>query len=178
MSSNDERAASPRQLKLEDRAVQQWRQQTADATALFEARWTWLSLRRVNEELARRLYEQRGLFDQAAITGTAEEIERQGSALCRGYAAAVKAMEDAAIGDDAYLLGSDPATGTKVAIGPCKASVSRIAEVCGQDVIWVTPDEVAVLLAAGTEAAKFVTSVKRLFPGAELKDNRYAEAGT
>jgi hypothetical protein len=130
-------------------------------------------LRRVDGDLARRLFEQRGLFDQACVTGTAEEVDLQGAALCRGYAAAVQTLSQAQAPDDAYMLGADPVSGLKVAIGDQKAAAARVREIHGERVVWVTPDECASLLAS-VEAFKFVGAVKQFFPGAEIVD-RYAD---
>ena len=156
--------------------VRHWLGEVSSAAAQFESRWTMLALRRVDEGLARRLHEQRGLFDEACFAGEGSEVEEHGAAMCRGYAAAVRALTSADEPDDAYLLGSDPASGLKVAIGSQKAAVARVREIHGQDVIWLTPDEVAALMAS-VEAFKFVGAVKQLFPGAEVIQ-RYAEAGT
>jgi hypothetical protein len=157
-------------------AVRHWHGEVSRAALPFESRWTFLALRRVDADLARRLHEQRGLFDQACIMGEAGEVEEQGAALCRGYVAAVRALTTADCPDDAYMLGSDPATGLKVAVGHQRAAVERVREVHGEDVIWITPDEVAALMAS-VEAFKFVGAVKQFFPGAEVIQ-RYAEAGT
>jgi len=159
-----------------DSTVRHWHAEVSTAAKSFEARWTNLALRRVDSALATRLHEQRGLFDQACVTGTADEVELQGAAMCRGWAAAVRAMEQSGEPDDAYMLGSDPTTGLKVAVGHSKASVGRVAELHGQDVVWVTPDEVAGLMAS-VEAFKFAHAVKQHFPGAEMI-KRYASAGS
>lgn len=159
-----------------DGTVRHWRGEVSKAAATFEARWTDLSLRRVDSGLAQRLFEQRGLFDEACVVGSADDVETQGAAMCRGYAAAVRAMELAAVADDAYLLGADPTTGLKVAIGLSKASVGRVTELHGQDVVWVSPDEVAALMSS-VEAFRFAHAVKQRFPGAEMI-RRYAEAGS
>lgn len=159
-----------------EQVVRHWHAEVGAAARTFEARWTNLALRRVDSGLATRLFEQRGLFDQACITGTVDEVELHGAAMCRGWSAAVRAMEQADEPDDAYMLGSDPATGLKVAVGQSKASVGRVAELHGQDVVWVTPDEVAALMAS-VEAFKFAYAVKQHFPGAELIQ-RYASSGT
>jgi hypothetical protein len=156
--------------------VRHWLAEVSAAALPFESRWTELALRRVDAELARRLFEQRGLFDQACITGTAAEVELQGSAMCRGYAAAVRRLTDAGAEDDAYMLGADPASGLKVAVGAQKAALARVRELHGQDVVLVTPDEVAVLMAS-VEAFKFVGAVKQYFPDAEVI-KRYEECGT
>ena len=145
----------------------------SSAACAFESRWTLAALRRVDGDLARRLFEQRGLFDQACVTGTAEEVDLQGAALCRGYAAAVQTLSQAQAPDDAYMLGADPVSGLKVAIGDQKAAAARVREIHGERVVWVTPDECASLLAS-VEAFKFVGAVKQFFPGAEIVD-RYAD---
>lgn len=156
--------------------LRHWLGEVSSAAALLESRWTGLALRRVDPELARRLHEQRGLFDEACFAGAASEIEEQGSAMCRGYAAAVRALTQADAPDDAYMLGSDPVSGCKVAVGLQKAALARVRSVHGEDVIWITPDEVAALMAS-VEAFKFVGAVKQFFPGAEVI-KRYEEAGT
>lgn len=156
--------------------VSAWRSKVAAAAACFEARWTELSLRRVDSVLAQRLFEQRGLFDEACVIGTVDDTEMQGAAMCRGYAAAVKAMEQSGQADDAYMIGSDSTTGLKVAVGLSKASVGRVTELHGQDVVWVTPDEVAALMAS-VEAFRFAHAVKQKWPAADMV-RRYAEAGS
>lgn len=163
-------------MSKSDAAVRHWRGEVSKAAACFEARWTDLSLRRVDSGLAQRLFEQRGLFDEACVIGAVDDIETQGAAMCRGYAAAVKAMEQAGEGDDAYMLGSDPTTGLKVAVGLSKASVGRVTELHGQDVVWVTPDEVAALMSS-VEAFRFAHAVKQRWPAAEMV-RRYVEAGS
>lgn len=153
-----------------------WLSQVSAAAACFESRWTDLALRRVSPSIAQALFEQRGLFDQACVTGSGEEVETHGAAMCRGYAAAVRALEAAGVEDDAYQLGADPQSGLKIAIGSQKAAIERVRTIHGADVIWITPDEVAVLVAS-VEAFKFVGAVKQLFPGAEVV-KRYASSGT
>lgn len=157
-------------------ALRHWLGEVSSAAAALESRWTGLALRRVDPDLALRLHEQRCLFDEACFAGVASEIEEQGAAMCRGYAAAVRALVVADAPDDAYMLGLDSASGCKVAIGLQKAALSRVREVHGHDVIWITPDEVAVLMAS-VESFKFVGAVKQFFPGAEIIQ-RYQEAGT
>lgn len=157
-------------------AVRHWCSAVSQAALPFESRWTFLALRRIDSGLALRLHEQRGLFDQATFSGSADEIEEQGSAMCRGYAAAVRTLLSADEPDDAYQLGCDPVSGLKIAVGSQKAAVERVRAVHGQDVIWITPDEVAVMVAS-VEAFKIVGAVKHLFPGAEII-RRYAEAGS
>jgi hypothetical protein len=126
--------------------------------------------KRVDRDLHRRLVDQRDLFDQALVTGTAEEIEVHGAALCRGYAIAIQALERAAEPDQAYMLGQDVRSGFRVAIGQQKAAAQRVRELHGASkVVWVTPDEVAAIV-ANLEAFKPIAAIKRLFPGAEILD--------
>lgn len=157
-------------------AVRHWVGEVGKAALPFESRWTGLALRRVDAGLAQRLHEQRRLFDEACLLGTASEIEDQGAAMCRGYQAAERRMVDAGAEDDAYMLGSDPQTGLKIAVGVQAAALERVRSIHGQDVVWITPDEVACLMAS-VEAFKFVGAVKQFFPGAEVV-RRYEEAGT
>jgi hypothetical protein len=152
-----------------------WVKDVNEAAAQFEARWTVIGLRRHDHELAVRLHEQREIFAEACATGEPNEVQVQGAALVRGYAAAVKAMEEADIPDDSYLLGVCPTTGFKVAIGIQKASQPRVVELHGQDVVWISPDEVATLMAS-SEAFMTVAAIKRKFPGAEVVE-RYAGEG-
>lgn len=153
--------------------VRHWLTEVSAAALPFESRWTMLALKRVDPDLARRLFEQRGLFDQACVTGSVEEVETHGAAMCRGWGAAVRTLSSSQEPDDAYMLGSDPATGLKVAIGHQRAAMDRVREVHGERVVWITPDEVAKLMAS-VEQFKFVGAVKQLFPGAEIID-RYPE---
>jgi len=153
-------------IKRDDAAMRKWFAEVSAAAKVFESRWTWLTLCRHDAPLAQRLREQRDLFDAAMVTGTSNEIETQGAAMCRGYAAACGALERVEAPDDAYQIGRDPATGVGVAIGVQRAAADRVLEVYGPGVIWITPDEVATMIAASADAVHFVTAVKRLFPGA------------
>lgn len=154
-------------------ACLRWRAEVSKAAAGFESRWTRLALRRVSPPIAQALFEQQALFDQSCVTGVAQDIETHGAAMCRGYAAAVSVLERASEPDDAYLLGCDHSSGLKVAVGQQKAAAERVRELHGERVVWVTPDEVAKLMAS-VEAFKFVGAVKQFFPMAEVID-RYPE---
>ncbi len=164
-------ASAGGQMARDEQAMRHWFGQVSVAAAAFESRWTWLALRRVDAELALRAHEQRGLFDQACVTGSADEIELHGAAMCRGYAAAVRALEQASVEDDAYVVGRCPRTATVVAIGHQRAAAARVRELHGEHAVWVTPDEVATLYASA-EGFKMVGAVKRLWPDAELVDRR------
>jgi hypothetical protein len=155
----------------EHRAISRWQTAVAEAALPFESRWTLAALKRTDSDIHRRLFDQRGLFDKALVIGTVEEIELHGAALCRGYAVAIQTLERAGEPDDAYMLGQDSRTSFRVAIGQQKAAVARVRELHGDTVIWITPDEVAAIL-ANIEAFKPIATIKRLFPGAEVLDIR------
>ena len=154
-------------IQREQMAIRRWQGAVAEAALPFERRWTLAALNRVDPDIHRRLIAQRSLLDQAQVTGTAEEIELHGAALCRGYAKAIQLV--AAEPDDAYMLGQDMRSGFRVAIGRQKAVAQRVREVHGKTVIYVTPDEVAAIV-ANLEAFKPIVAIKRLFPGAEMLD--------
>lgn len=144
-----------------------------EAAAAFERRWMLISLRRVDADLAARLAEQRALTDRAFVVGLPEDVDLHAPAMVRGWNAAVRAMETAGVQDDAYLVGFDPKTGFRVAISDQKSAADRVTEVLGKNVVFVSPDEVAAIL-AGLEQFKTIAAIKRMFPGAEIID-RYAD---
>lgn len=160
-------------LQRDERAARHWVAEVSTAALALERRWTVAALKRVDKVLAGRLREQQALFDQAALLGDAEEIERQGAAMCRGYAAAVRAMEAAAEPDDSYVLGKCPRTGFTIAIGEQRGAADRVREIHGERVTWVTPNEVAAIMNS-IEAFKPIAAIKRLFPGAEIVE-RYPD---
>lgn len=147
-------------------SVSQWLGRISQAAQAFESRWTQLALRRLDPELATALHEQRNLWVEAVVTGMRADIEMHGAAMVRGYVAVTAALEAAGIPDDAYQVGRDPVTGLMVAIGDQKAATMRVREVYGEDVILISPDEVATLF-ANVAALKSIADVKRRFPGAE-----------
>ena len=134
----------------------------SDAAAPFESRWTLRTLQRLEPELFERFADQQGLYHEALVTGTPDDVEEQSAAMCRGWAAVTRAMEAAGAPDDAYLLGFH--AGTRVAIGEQKHAIARVRELHGDQVVWITPDEVAALI-AGLEAIKVA---KSLWPDAEI----------
>ncbi|MCA1452165.1 hypothetical protein I6F35_02910 [Bradyrhizobium sp. BRP22] len=149
-----------------DNALRVWPPRVTAAALAFEARWTRNALRRVAPDLADRLDLQTRLYQEAVEDGTAEQIETHGGGMCRGYAMCAAAMQTAGAADDAYLIGSDG--GVTVAIGDARAAVDRVKEKFGGDVVFITPDEVAALLAK----LPAVIDVKRVFSGAEISDIR------
>lgn len=141
--------------------------QVSEAAKPFESRWTLRALQRVDAELYLLLVEQQGLYHEALVTGSPAEAREQAAAMCRGWAAATRRMEQSGAEDDAYLLGLHPTTGTKVAIGSAKHAIDRVRQVHGEAVIWMTPDEVAAMV-GGLESLKGVQAVKNLWPDAEV----------
>lgn len=136
----------------------------SEAAALYEARWTLRALRRVDAELCDAIEEQRSMFHEALITGEDEDIIEQGEAMCRGWAAAIRRMEQEQVAEDAGMVGFDPATGMKVVISGQRAVEQRAKELYGDTVVFLTPDEVAAMFAGLQSVAK----VKALWPGAEI----------
>ena len=134
----------------------------SEAAAPFESRWTLRALQRIDPDLHDRLVEQQQLYHEALVTGDSSDVEEQAAAMCRGWAAVARTMEAASVPDDAYLLGFHG--GTRIAIGEQKHAMARVRELHGASVIWITPDEVAALV-AGLEAIK---TAKSLWPDAEI----------
>lgn len=138
----------------------------SEAAAPFESRWTLRALQRVDPDLHARLLDQQSLYHEALVTGSPEDIAEQSAAMGRGWAAATRAMEAAGVPDDAYLLGFHAATGTRIAIGEQQHALARVRALHGAPVVWLTPDEVAAMV-AGMEAVK---QIKALWPDAEVID--------
>lgn len=147
--------------------ITHWTHQVTQAALAFEGRWTLATLRRVDGNLCTRFLEQRDLFWEARIEGSGADIAKQGAGLCRGYAAILKRMDEAEVPDDAYLLGQCYKTGLKVAVGEQKAAAERVRELYGDQVIWLSPDELAALVASCAPLRQLV-AVKKEFPGAEV----------
>lgn len=146
--------------------MQQWDQVTKAASA-FEARWTFLSIKRVDPDLYQALREQSETYHQACMLGTEQDAQQQAEGLVRGYAAAIRAMENSGIEDTAYLVGRY--AGMTVVISEQKAAQERVRELTdsGERAVLLSPDEVAAMFAA-CESLKRIAAIKQLFPGAEL----------
>lgn len=142
-------------------------QRASAAAAVFESRWTRGALRRVDGALAEAVEDQLSLFHEALVIGDGAQVQLHGEAMCRGWSAAVRACEAAQEPDDAYVLGFDPTTGTRVAIGAQRAAEARVRELHGDTVVWLTPDEVAAMF-VGLQSIGLVARVKALWPGAKL----------
>jgi len=136
----------------------------APAETAFRSRWRLGTLKRRDAGLHDMLVEQIDLYNTSLVTGSTADVQEQGSAMIRGWRAAVAALEAPLVADDAYLVGVDWNTGTRVVIAEQTASVGRVQSVKGERVVLVTPDEVARLLAGVT----ILSEVKQFFPDAEI----------
>jgi hypothetical protein len=132
------------------------------ASRAFESRWTLRSLRLVDPELHQTFVEQQQLWEDALVTGDKSDIVEQTAAMVRGWLAATRRMEKAGADDCACTIGQCANTGLKVAIGFQIAAAERLAP----GICFITPDEVAMLLASQREILK----IKELFPGATVED--------
>lgn len=143
---------------------------TQPAESAFRSRWRLSTLLRANADLHGALCEQIDLYNAALVTGSATDAREHAAAMVRGWRAACAALESPLLPDDAYFVGFDCATGTRVVIAEQQASVGRIQVVKGERVVIVTPDEVATLVAG----IGLVAEVKKFFPDAEIVSVRPA----
>ena len=153
-------------LKAQE-AMRFWNGEIAKVARDFESRWTSISLKRVDRELADKLRRQRNLYAEATIRGTQKQIINQGQGVCMGYLLATRRMEQAGEPDDAYMIGTCPLTGSMIAIGP-QVAVERVKERYGAEVPLFTPDELASL-AGRMKGFREVADIKRKFPGATIE---------
>jgi hypothetical protein len=136
----------------------------APAEGAFRSRWRLGTLARIDADLHQALSEQIDLFNAALVTGTDAEAREHAEAMVRGWRAACAALEAPLIPDDAYLMGFDLNTGTRVVIAEQMGSIGRVQAVAGERVVMVTPDEVARMVSG----MAIIAEAKRLFPDAEV----------
>lgn len=134
------------------------------AESAFRSRWQLGTLARVNPDLHQALVEQIDLYNAALVTGTRTDAREHSEAMVRGWRTACAALESPLLPDDAYQVGFDCMTGTRVVIAEQQHSIGRVQALKGERVIIVTPDEVARMVAA----AGLFADVKAFFPDAEL----------
>lgn len=142
--------------------IAQWQTAVAAAAAPFEGRWRISSLRAIDPELAEAMADQIGLYRKALVTEDVEAVALHGAATCRGWNAVFSRMEAAGAADDAYLVGSHG--GVLVAIGEALASIPRVREIHGDGIVFLSPAEVACLVAGMTALKR----VKEVWPAAEI----------
>lgn len=138
----------------------------APAAEAFEGRWTMSALERIDSDLHEAVVDQQRMFNAALVIGSKHDVREHAEAMVRGYAAAVRRMEAVGAEDDAYMVGLDSRTGTRVAIGQTKHCIGRVQRVHGEQCIFMTPDEVAKLVAG----SQMLASIKSVFPDAEVVD--------
>jgi hypothetical protein len=136
----------------------------AEAAAAYESRWTLRALLTHDRDLYERFRLQQNLWGEALIIGNDADIREQTAAMCRGWAAIALRMDEAEIPDDAYLIGSDDHSGVTVAISAQRQSLRRVQELYGDQVVWMTPTDVAALMGRSPE----IRTLFGIFPGAEL----------
>lgn len=134
------------------------------AETAYRSRWRLSTLQRVDADLHQMLIEQIDLYNTALVTGSDKEAQTQAEAMVRGWRAACAALEGPALPDDAYQVGFDLNTGTRVVIAEQSASIARIQRVAGERVLIVTPDEVARMVAG----MAVIAEAKQFFPDAEV----------
>jgi hypothetical protein len=134
------------------------------AETAYRSRWRLSTLQRVDADLHQMLIEQIDLYNTALVTSSDKEALTQAEAMVRGWRAACAALEGPALPDDAYQVGFDLNTGTRVVIAEQSASIARIQRVAGERVLIVTPDEVARMVAG----MAVIAEAKQFFPDAEV----------
>ena len=135
----------------------------------FESRWSLGALARAEPGFHRRLMEAREGERRARESGDEDEMIRWGEVLCRGYRKCADVLAVLGQPEDAYLIGRDPQTGMKIAIGG-KPSAQRVAEL-HPGTPHYTPDEIATML-SNLRGVNAISTVKALFPGAEIVEVR------
>lgn len=134
------------------------------AESAFRSRWRLSTLQRINPDLHDMLLEQMALYETALVTGSDAEAKLQSEAMVRGWRAACAALEAPLQSDDAYLVGWDAGTATKVVISDQRSSVGRVQIKDGERVLMVTPDEVARVIGG----MRMIAEAKAIFPDAEI----------
>lgn len=138
----------------------------APAETAYRSRWRLGTLARLDAGLYGLLVEQIDLFNAALVTGTVSEVREHAAAMVRGWRAACARLEAPLVPDDAYLMGFDANTGTRVVVSEQLGSIGRIQRVAGDRVMMVTPDEVARMVAG----MAVIAEAKQFFPDAEIME--------
>jgi hypothetical protein len=170
-AAEDGRLGRAMRKTLDSKVIMRLLGEVQAAASVFEGRWTLGALARVDAELAQRMADQIADYQEAMVTGTIADVKEHVAGMKRGYNKCARVCEAAGVEDDAYLLGLDSMTGMRVAIGDRKASGPRVAELHGDRVTWLTPDECAKLWAS-IEGLRRVDAIKSAFAGAEVRDFR------
>lgn len=138
--------------------------QVAPAEEAFRSRWRLSTLQRIDVELHQALVEQIELYNAALVTGSDSEAREHAAAMVRGWRAACAALEAPLQDDDAYFVGIDYHTGLRVVIGEHRESVGRVQVRDDRKVIFMTPDELAIMVGG----LQIIAEAKTIFPDAEV----------
>lgn len=160
------RQAAPITASIRESVSNRILAKVSSQAALFEARWTMNTLLRESPDLHEALEDQQGMFHESLVTGDDRQIVMHGEATCRGWQAAIIAMEKSGIADDAYHVGVFGHT--TVVIGRSKTPPQHLIEQYGEDLVYLNPREVAAIWVKIEQVAE----VKRLWPDAEVMDIR------
>lgn len=164
-------ARGPTSAALQPTPVDQAIHRVGDAARAFEKRWTLATLRRVDPQLHALLIEQQADWHASLLTGDVPYLVDQTSAMCRGWAAAVKALETREQPEDAFLVGMYQ--DFTVIISEQRQDLGELKKRMGTDqVVVVTPDEVAAMVVGLGDTVK---AVKDLWPEAEIFEVRKPE---
>ena len=138
--------------------------EVAPAEQAFRSRWRLSTLARINPDLHEALVDQIRLYEISLVTGSDDEAREHSAAMVRGWRAACAALEAPLQDDDAYFVGIDYKTGLHVVIGEQQASKGRVQVRDDRKVIFMTPDELATLVAG----IQIIAEAKSVFPDAEV----------
>lgn len=144
-------------------------QKASEAAALFESRWTMNALLREAPDLHEAIEDQLSMFHESLVTGEDKDIIEHGEAMCRGWAAAIVAMEKSGIAIDALHIGQFG--DVTIVVGRQQKAPQWFREQYGDEVVWLTPREVAAMFFQ----IRHVQEVKRLWPDAEIAEVRSKE---
>ncbi|MCK1671074.1 hypothetical protein [Bradyrhizobium sp. 150] len=150
-----------------DLMVRTWGPRVNEAALVFEARWTRSALRNFDSKLADAFALALSQYEAATTSGSSTEIDNAGTRLVRAYGVITARLTAAAVPDDAYMIGRDPATNTEIIIASVPAAAERAREQGHRFAKWFSPDEIATIIGLDARAKK-IAAVKAAFPGAEI----------
>jgi hypothetical protein len=143
----------------------------AEAARQFEQRWTMATLKAADPDLHEAVRDQMELLREAEAIGIAENIRMHGEAMCRGWRAAVDAMQGSGVAEDAVLIGEFGEI--VVAIGRHQMAPQYLIERYGDRLAYLRPREVAAMYMHYRQAQ----SVKAIWPDAEIIEVRKKSDG-
>jgi len=141
-------------------------QKVGEAEKAFLSRWHLSTLEKIDAELYQNVMDQLSMYNEALVTESVEDAVNLGEGMIRGYAVAVKAMDEAGAVDDAYFVGFDRESGRRLVISERKDCLAAAIKKQPGNYSWIAPDEVARIF-FGLE---MVQGVKELWPDAEVSE--------